>query len=191
MLVTEHLFGHYPDRTEGELSKLRARVVRATTLARRARSLGLGGHLLLGRGEERGGGRAKASILADAFEALVAAIYLDGGLEEARRFVLAQLEAVIQEAAEARDPADHKSSLQALSQKRFGCIPKYRVISEHGPDHDKRFRVEVTLDGRLSAEGWGRSKKTAEQEAARVCWCQLEESSPVEAAGPPEAGTAS
>jgi ribonuclease III len=173
MLVTEHLFTSYMDRSEGELSKIRARVVRATTLARKARALGLGEFLLLGRGEERGGGRSKNSILADAFEAIVASVYLDGGLEEARRFVLAQLVDLIEHAVHASEPADFKSTLQAHSQKLLGVLPRYTLLSQQGPEHDKRFLVEVRAGETLRTEGWGRSKKQAEQEAARLCWEQL------------------
>ena len=175
MLVTEILFQSYGGRNEGELSKIRARLVRATTLARRARALGLGEFLQLGRGEERGGGRQKTSILADAFEAIVAAVYLDGGLEAAREFIVAHFSELLEQAVEATEPTDFKSSLQVLTQRKFGTVPSYRVIGHEGPEHDKRFLVEVRLEPGIRFEGWGRSKKAAEQEAAHRCWNELRE----------------
>lgn len=184
MLVTERLFSAYPGLGEGELSRIRARVVRSATLARKARSLGLGEYLLLGRGEERGGGRGKSSILADAFEAIVAAVYLDGGLSEARRFVLSQLGGQIERAGDVTEPMDYKSTLQALAQRVVGTMPCYSVLSQEGPEHEKRFLAEVRIGDRCRAEAWGRSKKEAEQEAARQCWQQIQSMEPAASRAP-------
>jgi ribonuclease-3 len=163
MLLAEYLYLAYPEKPEGELSKMRAAVACESTLARRARELGLGRFLLLGRGEEVSGGRERPSTLADAFEALVAAIYLDKGLATARQFVWSQLSPEL----ERTRYRDFKTELQELVQGRGEGNVAYRVLREIGPDHDKRFQVGVFLQDRVLAIGWGRSKKEAEQQAAQ------------------------
>lgn len=166
LLVGEYLYRQYPDLSEGDLTRMRAAVVCEATLARRAGELGLGRYLLLGRGEEMGGGRERASTLADAFEAVAAAVYLSAGLEAARSFVLGQLE---QEVAALTPGAygDYKTVLQELVQKHYEDNVSYVLLSESGPDHAKTFQAGVSFRGRLLATGRGRSKKEAEQQAAR------------------------
>ena len=173
LVVARYSYERYPRFAEGMLAKVRSAVVNARVLAQVAEDLGVGEVLLLGRGEEASGGRTKASILADAFEAVVAAIYLDAGLEAARGFVLRALVAGALE-AEAASPArsDHKSALQELLQAGGLGQAEYRVVEESGPDHRKMFQIEVRASG-VSATGTGRTKKEAEQDAARSALAQL------------------
>jgi ribonuclease-3 len=173
MLVSEELLRAFPDWSEGQLSKSRARLVNESSLAATALQIDLGRYLRLGRGEEKTGGREKPALLADAFEAVVAAIYLDAGLEAARSFVLRALVAGALE-AEAASPArsDHKSALQELLQAGGLGQAEYRVVEESGPDHRKTFQIEVRASG-VSATGTGRTKKEAEQDAARSALAQL------------------
>ncbi|MBI5479573.1 MAG: ribonuclease III [Deltaproteobacteria bacterium] len=154
-----------PLRAEGELSRSRALVVNEAGLARVAEALALGDWLFLGKGEEQTGGRRKPSLLADACEAVMAAVYLDGGYDVVLRVVRQLFEPRLREA---RDPAnaDFKTRLQERAQGRLRCSPRYSVVSENGPDHDKVFEVALSLDGREVARGRGRSKKEAEQRAA-------------------------
>jgi ribonuclease-3 len=172
VVVTDHLFRTHPELPEGELAKARAWVVSAPSLAQVAAGLGLGEALRLGKGEHRSGGRAKPSILADAFEAVIGAIYLDGGLEAARRFVLDRLEERIDEAADGPGGHDHKTQLQELAARLWEELPVYELRDE-GPDHDKRFYAVVRLAGVARGDGEGRSKKQAEQAAARMAWDRL------------------
>ncbi len=167
-LVSEALVARFPDWSEGQLSKSRARLVNETALHAAAMRLDLGKHLRLGRGEEKTGGRAKPALLADAYEAIVAAIYLDAGLEAARAFLARSLlnEAIAEQAQRLGQP-DHKSALQELLQARGLPPAKYRVVEESGPDHRKTFVVEVKHAGR-TARGAGSNKKEAEQAAAQA-----------------------
>jgi ribonuclease III len=173
MLVSEELLRSFPAWSEGQLSKSRARIVNETSLAGSARQIELGRYLRLGRGEEKTGGREKPALLADALEAVVAAVYLDGGLEAARGFVRRAVVAGALE-AEAASPgrSDHKSALQEMLQAEGRGQAEYRVIEESGPDHRKTFRIEVRASG-VSATGTGRTKKEAEQDAARSVLEQL------------------
>lgn len=171
MLLAEYLYLTYPEKAEGELSRMRAAVACEATLARKAKELGLGRFLLLGRGEELSGGRERPSILADAFEALVAAIYLDGGLEQARRFVRAQFARELEKIRY----NDFKTELQEAVQREYEENVSYRVIEETGPDHDKRFLVGVFLQGKCLATGYGKSKKEAEQQAAKAALEMLQQ----------------
>lgn len=167
--IADLLFRRFPDRDEGWKSKMKAALVSTASLARLAEGLDLGQHLLLGRGEEKTGGRRKQALLADGYEALIAAIYLDGGVEQVSAFVARQFETLINEA---RTPAaafhDYKSALQERVQATGDTLPEYAVIAETGPDHHKQFQVQVRVGGKPLAEGGGRSKKEAEQEAARL-----------------------
>jgi ribonuclease-3 len=167
--IADLLFRRFPDRDEGWKSKMKAALVSTSSLARLAEGLQLGEHLLLGRGEEKTGGRRKQALLADGYEALIAAIYLDGGVEHVTAFIARQFDALI---TEARAPAaafhDFKSALQERVQSAGDPPPEYAVIGETGPDHHKVFQVEVRIGGRAIAEASGRSKKEAEQEAARL-----------------------
>jgi ribonuclease-3 len=173
-VVTTFVFDEYPALPEGELAKLRAAVVSAETLAELALRIELGAALRLGKGEDASGGRAKPSILADAMEAVFAAVYLDGGLDAARRVVLAALEQAIREQAAGPGGSDFKTRLQELAARRVDQLPRYQVRHE-GPDHSKRFFATVLLRGEVYGEGEGRSKKAAEQAAARVAWQRLQE----------------
>jgi ribonuclease III len=174
LLVSEELVRTFPDWREGQLSKSRSRLVNAASLCIAAQTLGLGKYLRLSRGEEKTGGRSKSAILADAYEAVVAAIYLDGGLDAARRFVRKSLiEGALNAAADALGRPDHKSALQELLQAR-GLPPcNYRVVEEAGPDHQKTFRVEVRIAAEITAAGTGKTKKEAEQAAAVAALQQL------------------
>ena len=167
MLVSEYLVRTFPQWSEGHLSKSRAHLVNAASLFAAARRLGLGEHILLGRGEEKTGGREKPALLADAFEAVLGAIYLDGGLEAARSFVhRALLQAAIQGEGQGLEMSDNKSALQELLQARGLPPAKYRVVRETGPEHRKTFWIEVGVAGLLTASGSGLNKKEAEQSAA-------------------------
>lgn len=165
-VTADYLYRSFPETREGELSKIRAELVCETALARCARKLGLGEYLLLGRGEEQLGGREKNSILADVVEAVLAAIYLDGGFTPASAFVrnIVLADAVVT----IRDNRDYKSLLQERVQRTPGHQLSYELLEESGPDHDKRFTVRVLLDGEPMGTGTGTSKKRAEQAAARA-----------------------
>jgi ribonuclease-3 len=165
-LAVGHLLMEWqPLRAEGELSRSRALVVNEAGLARVAEALTLGDWLFLGKGEEQTGGRRKPSLLADACEAVMAAVYLDGGYDVVFRVIRQLFELRLREA---RDPtnADFKTRLQERAQGRLRCSPRYSVVAENGPDHDKVFEVALSLEGREVARGRGRSKKEAEQRAA-------------------------
>jgi ribonuclease-3 len=168
MVVAEALFREFPDFSEGQKSKIKSALVSTTALAELAVRLGLGTHMILGRGEEKTGGRAKQALLADTCEALIAAVYLDGGLDAARQFILRETATGIEEA---RNPdyfgRDYKSLLQEQLQGLGRPLPIYRVAGEIGPDHRKLFRVEVLVGSDVVSEGSGRTKKEAEQEAAK------------------------
>jgi ribonuclease-3 len=171
-VVTDHIFRTYPRLPEGELAKVRATVVSAAALAEVAAELDLGDAVLLGKGEAQSGGREKPSILADALEAVIGATYLDGGWDAAAELVLGLLGARIAEAAIGPGGQDYKTRLQELSARRFDDLPTYAVQDE-GPDHAKRFVATVVVGGRHRGRGEGRSKKQAEQAAARVAWQEL------------------
>jgi ribonuclease-3 len=174
LVVTDYMFDEYPEMPEGELAKLRASVVNSEVLADVARETGLGSALLLGKGEDTSGGRDKPSILADAMEAVIAAVYLDGGWAAARKLVLRLLETRIVEGASGPGGHDYKTRLQELATQAFDQLPRYQVRHE-GPDHSKRFFAKVVLRGETWGTGEGRSKKQAEQAAARVAWRSLRE----------------
>ncbi len=167
LAISQRLMERFPQATEGELSKLRALIVNEEGLAKIARRIGLGELLLLGRGEELTGGRSKNSVLADALEAVIGAVYLSGGLSKVMELVDRHFAAALQGVAEGRSGYDYKTRLQEEVQNRLRLSPKYRVISESGPDHEKTFEVEASIGSELSARAAGRSKKEAEQAAAR------------------------
>jgi len=168
-VVADMLFREFPEYDEGEKSKTKASVVSTTTLARQAERLNLGEHLLLGRGEEKTGGRHKQALLADGYEALIAAIYLDGGIEHARAFIVRQFAPLLDDARRAGVAGqDFKSALQELLQARELPLPEYRLVAAVGPDHRKQFEIEVVVRGEPLASATGSSKKDAEQEAARA-----------------------
>ena len=166
VVVSQYLFTHYPDLPEGELTKIRAALVCEKSLHRFALQIGLGEFLMLGKGEEHTGGRERPSILADAFEAVIAAIYLDGGLEAARKHILRFLPKNIPENRSLLF-GDYKTALQEVIQKNPEEKVEYVLRSETGPDHDKSFVVEVCLNSNVIGKGNGKSKKEAEQMAAK------------------------
>ena len=167
LLASEYLVEKFPKWTEGQLSKSRARLVNAQALELAARRLRLGEHLRLGRGEEKTGGREKPALLADAFEAVVAAIYLDGGLAAAKEMLrLTLFELALEEGSTPLFEADRKSALQEFLQGRGKPPAEYRLAAESGPDHQKTFQIEVWAEGSCLASGQGSTKKEAEQRAA-------------------------
>ncbi len=166
IIVAKHLFTHYTHLPEGELTKLRASLVCEKSLYEFASSFGLGEFLLLGKGEEMTGGRERPSIIADAFEALLAAIYLDGGMDEARKFVLQFIPEHLNP-KQAKGLSDYKTTLQEIVQQNKEEKIEYVLIEETGPDHDKTFVVEVHLNSNVIGTGRGKSKKQAEQFAAK------------------------
>jgi ribonuclease-3 len=172
LVVARFTYERYPEFAEGKLAKVRSAVVNARVLAQVADDLGVGDVLLLGRGEETSGGRSKASILADAFEAILGAIYLDAGWTAAEVLILRELADYIARAAEEPDDFDHKSRLQEKAVRSGDGTPRYVVVGS-GPDHDRSYVAEVFVGGTSWGTGEGRSKKDAEQEAARNAWEEL------------------
>jgi ribonuclease III len=176
LLASEYLLATFPEWSEGQLSKSRARIVNAGALEAAARRLRLGEHLRLGRGEEKTGGREKQTLLADAFEAVVAAVYLDAGLGSARDVLRRVLfEQALEERGERIAQTDCKSALQEFLQGRGRPPAEYRLAGESGPDHQKVFVIEVWVNGECMATGEGSTKKEAEQRAARSAMEQLEQ----------------
>jgi len=175
-LIADLLFNEFPDFDEGQKSKMKASLVSTSTLARLADHLKLGDHLLLGRGEEKTGGRRKHALLADGYEALIAAIYLDGGIDHVRAFIDREFAELIDDMRHRGGSAgqDYKSTLQEQLQSRNEPLPEYRLLGTLGPDHRKLFQVEVVVNGERLAEATGTSKKEAEQEAARLAIEKLE-----------------
>ncbi len=172
-VVADYLYRRFPDMPEGRMTRLRSELVCEGSLDLVASSLELGSRLLLGRGEERSGGRTRPSILADAVEALIAALYLDGGVEAAAQFIHRSILEPF-EAGEGMRDVDYKTALQELVQRKSDQLLEYCLVSESGPDHAKRFTIKVVLNGRCIAVGEGRSKKDAEQEAARLALEKLQ-----------------
>jgi len=196
LIVTDHLYRTYPGLPEGQLAQVRASVVNAEVLAEVAEEIDLGAALRLGKGEDASGGREKPSILSDAMEAVIGAVYLDGGWDAAAELVMRLLGDRITDGAAGPGGHDYKTRLQELSARVYDDLPRYRHTSE-GPDHAKRFSATVSVDGVPVGRGDGRSKKQAEQAAARMAWHRLasdgipvalpEIESPGPTAGPPEA----
>ncbi len=172
LVVTDRLFLSHPDLSEGRLAKLRAAVVNARALADVARTLDLGPHIRLGRGEEATGGRDKASILSDTVEALIGAVYLQFGYARATEVVLGLFDPVITAAAQLGAGLDWKTSLQELGADTGLGVPEY-LVTESGPDHEKTFAAKVRVGERVYGHGVGRSKKAAEQQAAETAWRQI------------------
>lgn len=170
MLVSEYLYTRFPRYSEGRMSTIKSAVVSRPTLARKAGDIELGSYLLLGKGEEGSDGRKRPSILANAFEAVVAAIYLDSSLEQCRPFVVKQLEGEIEKISSRGFGKDHKGMLQEYAQSEYGFIPDYHVISTEGPEHKKFFEVTVSLKRIVWGRGKGASKKEAEKAAAKNAW---------------------
>ena len=168
VLVSDYLVCEFSDYAEGTLSKIRAAVVNETCLADLARKIELGKYLLLGKGEDLSGGRDKSSILADAFEAVAGALFRDGGLESTSKVFLPLLKDEISNYSYSCDFRDFKSELQEFTQNKWVCTPTYKVVNELGPDHAKEFEVTVTIKNHVKGQGLGKSKKEAEQAAAKI-----------------------
>ena len=167
-IVADILFHAFPEFNEGQKSKVKAALVSTATLARQAERLSLGDHLLLGRGEEKTGGRRKQALLADGYEALIAAIYLDGGVEQARAFITREFATAVSDVRRTGlVGGDHKSALQEYLQSNDEALPEYRLAGTVGPDHRKLFQIQVVVRDHVLAEAIAPSKKEAEQEAAR------------------------
>jgi ribonuclease-3 len=174
IVVTDMAYREFPDLPEGDLAKLRAAIVNMSALADVARDLGLGGFLLLGKGEEMSGGRDKASILADALEAVLGAVYLDRGLDTARKLIERLFRPRMVAYVRGEGERDYKTILQELASSELHALPEYR-IAERGPDHEKEFTATVFLAGHSWGHGMGRSKKEAEQRAAHEAYLRLSE----------------
>lgn len=187
-MVTDRLFSLYPDHNEGDLSRMRSTLVSAEALADVAEELDLGAVMLLGKGEEATGGRAKRSILADAMEAVIGAIHVDGGRDQSKAFVLDLLATRIDQAPAEVELSDHKTNLQERAARRFDRLPRY-AITEDGPDHAKVFTAAVVFEGREYGRGQGRSKKQAEQAAAASA-CQALADEPMTESAPASAAPA-
>ena len=190
LVITDHLFRTYPELLEGQLAQVRAAVVNADALATAAERLRLGEVLFLGRGEDASGGREKPSILSDAMEAVIGAVYLDGGWAPAAELVMGLLGEALAEAAAGPGGHDYKTRLQELAAHRFEDLPRYEVVGT-GPDHAKQFSATVFVQGESCGSGQGRSKKQAEQGAARAAWHRLSERLALrehlpDGAGPPD-----
>ena len=168
LVIAEKVYEDFPELAEGGMTKLRAALVRKETLARLAESLGLGDYLYIGRGEESSGGRAKQSILVGAFEAVIAAILIDQGFDVCRDFVRRIFAEEVGRAVEERLGEDYKSQLQEVVQAKHKLAPAYRVVGVRGPDHDRDFTVEVSVDGDVIGSGRGKSKRQAEMAAAQA-----------------------
>jgi len=172
-VVAEKLYEEFPELSEGELSEIRASLVCRDALAELASSLKLGDWLLLGRGEERTGGRAKASNLANAMEALVGALYLDQGLAKTRRFILRQLKPELTRIKAGKKIPNYKALVQEFIQGQKKPTPVYRLVEVTGPDHNRQFTAEILVEGKVLGRGMGKSKKAAESQAARAAWEKL------------------
>ncbi|CAN5730421.1 ribonuclease III [soil metagenome] len=173
-IVTDLIFRSYPSLAEGEMARLRASVVNTGALAEIARSIGLGAHIRLGKGEETSGGRDKSSLLADTLEALIGATYLDRGVELLSEVLAGVFEELVDAVMAAGGGHDPKTALQEITVRSCGSRPSYKVASS-GPDHDKRFAAHVFVDGELFGAGSGRNKKEAEQQAAREALMRLQD----------------
>lgn len=167
MIISEEIYTKYNDLSEGEMTKFRSNVICETSLAKCAKNLNIGKYLLLGKGEENTGGRYRVSILSDAVEALIGALYLDAGLEMAKNFVLAQMGEMIEKSIKGIIFMDYKTQLQEILQKGNEKRVVYEIIGERGPDHDKVFISQVKIDGKPAGKGKGKTKKEAEQMAAK------------------------
>lgn len=172
-IVAEKLYEEFPKLHEGKLTEIRASLVCRDTLAGLASSLKLGDWLLLGQGEETNGGRTKASNLANAMEALIGAVYLDQGLARARRFILRQFKPKLEKIKAGKTTPNYKALVQEFIQGQKRPTPIYRLVEASGPDHSKQFTAEIIVEGEALGRGTGKSKKTAESQAARAAWKKL------------------
>ncbi len=173
LIISDYLYYTFPEIPEGKLTRLRADLVCEASLARLAFDMNLGEYIRLGKGEIVGGGSSRPALLADTVEALIGALYLEHGLEQCRLYVLDLYQPILHDLLEGVLYRDFKTLLQEFAQARFTVTPIYRIIAESGPDHDKVFDAEVTLDNKAVGRGRGRTKKEAEQEAAKEAWNKL------------------
>jgi ribonuclease III len=173
LIISDYLYAKYPRLSEGKLTKLRADLVCEASLARLAFELDLGHYLRLGKGEMAGGGSSRPSLLGDTIEALIGALYLDLGLDLCRQYILELFQPILHELQEGVLRRDYKTLLQEFSQARYSVTPAYRIISESGPDHSKEFEAEVMITSEPIGCGRGRSKKEAEQAAAKEAWSKV------------------
>lgn len=175
LIVSDYIYYRYPEKPEGELAKIRAFLVNKTVLAKIAKKLDIGHYLLLGKGEELTGGRKRNSILANAVEAIIGAIYLDKGIKEVRKFIICQLEKDMELLErDGKYNIDSKTLLQEITQEKFKVLPEYRVVRIKGPDHKRLYEIDVLIKDKVSGFGTGRSKKEAEQRAALMAIEKLE-----------------
>ncbi|WP_432665135.1 ribonuclease III [Wukongibacter baidiensis] len=168
LVISDYLFINYPDLPEGELTKTRAKIVCETTLSNCAKSINLGEYLMLGKGEDATGGRQRPSLLADAFESIIGAIYLDGAIDSSREFILTTMKVVIKDALTGKIFIDYKTRLQELIQNDSNVKITYEIIDEKGPDHNKTFYTHVKRNNKVLGHGKGKSKKESEQNAAKM-----------------------
>ena len=175
MVVSHHLYTLFPSYPPGEYSTLKAALVKRSTLAQYARDISLGNYLKVGRGEEVSHGRDRDSLLADGLEAVIGAVFVDQGLDAARKFILDLVSPSVEELEQKRDRRDPKSLLQNITQERFKILPRYRVVNETGPDHRRQFEVELVINGEVVGKGTGGSKKAAEKIAAKEALRKLED----------------
>lgn len=168
IVISEYIFKNNESLSEGEMTRIRASIVCEASLLRCSEELNVGKYLLLGKGEEITGGRTRVSILSDAFEALIGSIYLDGGFEYAKSFILRKMKDIIDKASEGSNFVDYKTQLQEFVQKNAGSSVNYEIVDEQGPDHNKLFVSNVMVSDRILGSGRGRSKKEAEQNAAKA-----------------------
>ncbi len=173
LVVTDYLYQKFPKRTEGQLSKIKSILVSKPVLAETASELSIGDLILINKGEEKTGGRQRQSILSDTFEAIIGALYLDKGLDESRTFIQSHLLTRFKSIMQRELFTNYKSLLLEHVQSNFGKLPDYRVVEETGPDHDKNFLVAVLVNGKEISRGQGKSKKVAEQEAAKLALQEL------------------
>ncbi len=173
LIISDYLFQKYPDLSEGRLTRLRAELVCEASLARLAFGLSLGNYILLGKGEKTGGGSSRPSLLADGVEALIGALYIEHGYEKCREYVLELYRPIFDDMQEGHLHRDYKTLLQEYAQARYTVTPVYEIVGESGPDHEKVFDAQVLMAKRPIGRGRGRSKKEAEQEAAKEAWNKL------------------
>ena len=168
LIVNEYIYRHFSSFSEGEMTKIKSVIVSTATLSKWADSISIGKYIKLGKGESITGGREKPSILAGSFEALLGAIYLDGGLKKAKKMIVHLIKEEIFKIVKEGYIRNYKSLLQEISQKKYKCLPNYQLIKENGPDHNKLFCVNVKIKNKSYGTGFGENKKEAEQEAAKV-----------------------
>lgn len=168
IIISEYIYSNFPHLSEGEMTKMRANIVCEASLDKCAAKISIGQYLLLGKGEELTGGRTRASILSDAFEAVLGAVYLDGGMDNAKKFVINNMSGIINESATGLNYTDYKTQLQEIIQKNSDRKVSYEIIEERGPDHNKIFVSQVKVCDTVMGTGEGKSKKEAEQNAAKI-----------------------